>query len=82
MSSDIERLSQETVDKYREYVSPGIAGILSFSGFNVPEEKASGCYIWDISGRKFLDCVGGYGAFSLGHMNPAVVNAVKAQLEK
>lgn len=78
----VERVTQETVDKYREYVNPGIAAILSFSGFDVPEERAEGCYIWDVAGRRFLDCVGGYGAFSLGHLNPRVVEAVKKQLEK
>ena len=78
----VEQLSEETTEKYRRYVNPGIAGILNFSGFGVPEDRAEGCYIWDISGRKFLDCVGGYGAFSLGHLNPKVVEAVKKQLEK
>jgi len=78
----IDRLSEETTEKYRRYVNPGIAGILNFSGFGVPEERAEGCYIWDASGRKFLDCVGGYGAFSLGHLNPKVVEAVKNQLAK
>ena len=78
----VERLSEETIEKYRKYVNPGIAAILGFSGFGVPEERAEGCYIYDASGRKFLDCVGGYGAFSLGHLNPKVVEAVKKQLEK
>ncbi len=77
----VERLAEETVEKYRNYVNPGIATILSFSGFDVPEARAEGCYIWDASGRKFLDCVGGYGAFSLGHLNPKVVEAVKKQLD-
>lgn len=79
--SAVERLAEETVEKYRNYVNPGIATILSFSGFDVPEARAEGCYIWDASGRKFLDCVGGYGAFSLGHLNPKVVEAVRKQLD-
>lgn len=78
----VERLSEETIRKYRDYVNPGIASVLSFSGFGVPEHRSAGCYIWDASGRKFLDCVGGYGAFSLGHLHPKVVEAVKKQLEK
>lgn len=78
----VERLSEETTEKYRRYVNPGIANILNFGGFQVPEARAEGCYIWDASGRKFLDCVGGYGAFSLGHLHPKVVEAVKRQLEK
>jgi len=78
----VERLSEETTEKYRNHVNPGIASILNFGGFGVPEERAEGCYIWDASGRKYLDCVGGYGAFSLGHLNPRVVDAVKKQLDK
>ncbi len=78
----VERLSDETAEKYQSYVNPGIANILKFSGFDVPEDHAEGCYIWDISGRKYLDCVGGYGAFSLGHRNPRVVQAVREQLDK
>ncbi len=78
----VERISEETAEKYRKYFSPGQANILKFSGFDVPEDRAEGCYIWDISGRKFLDCVGGYGAFSLGHRHPKVVEAVKKQLDK
>lgn len=77
-----ERLGEQTIEKYRSFVNPGIASILNFSGFSLPEERAQGCYIWDASGRKFLDCVGGYGAFSLGHLHPRVVEAVKKQLEK
>ncbi len=79
---NVELLRNEVLEKYRRYVNPGIAAILSFSGFDIPEDRAEGCYIYDASGRKFLDCVGGYGAFSLGHLHPKVVEAVKRQLEK
>ena len=79
---EIERITDENIEKYQNFVNPGIASILKFSGFDVPESHAEGCYIYDISGRKFLDCVGGYGAFSLGHRNPSVVQAVKDQLDK
>ena len=47
----IDRLSEETTEKYRRHVNPGIAGILNFSGFSVPEERAQGCNILDASGR-------------------------------
>jgi len=80
--SEVERLADDTIEKYRNHVNPGIANVLSFSGFSVPEDRAEGCYIWDVSGRRFLDCVGGFGAFSLGHLHPRVVEAVKKQLGK
>ena len=78
----VERLTDETIERYRNYVNPGLATVHAFSGFAVPGSHARGCYIWDASGRKFLDCVGGYGAFSLGHLHPKVVEAVKRQLER
>lgn len=80
--ASVEKLAEETIEKYRKYVNPGIANILKFSGFAVPEHDAHGAYIRDVAGNEFLDFVGGYGAFSLGHLNPRVVEAVKAQLEK
>lgn len=79
---EVEILAEETITKYKKYVNPSYANILQFSGFSIPEDRAEGCYIIDKSGRRFLDCVGGYGAFSLGHLNPKVVSAVKAQLDK
>jgi len=78
----IEALSQVVLEKYRKYVNPGIANILKFAGLAVPEERAEGVYIWDAAGNRYLDCVGGYGAFSLGHLHPKVVEAVRRQLEK
>jgi putrescine aminotransferase len=59
-----------------------MANILKFAGLGVPEERASGVYIWDAAGNKYLDCVGGYGAFSLGHLHPKVVEAVRRQLDR
>ncbi|ODP31089.1 4-aminobutyrate--2-oxoglutarate transaminase [Pandoraea sp. ISTKB] len=45
-------------------------------------EKASGSHVWDASGRRYLDFVGGIGVMNVGHNHPKVVAAVKAQLER
>lgn len=75
-----EDLLNSVVAKYGTYVNPGLARLLSFAGYGV-EMKAEGCYIWDHEGRKFLDCLGGYGVFSLGHRHPKVVEAAKQALD-
>lgn len=79
---DVEAYGDEIVEKYRRYVNPAAAAILKFCGLSIPERDASGVFIRDAAGTEFLDCVGGYGAFSLGHLHPKVVDAVKKQLEK
>ncbi len=41
--------------------------------------KASGSYIWDKDGKKYLDLVAGVSACTLGHCHPEVVSAVQKQ---
>jgi acetylornithine aminotransferase len=43
---------------------------------------AKGSYIYDTSGRAHLDFVAGVSACSLGHCHPAVIKAVKEQMDK
>ena len=43
--------------------------------------KAKGSFIYDISGKKYLDFVAGVSANSLGHNHPKVTKAIKNQLD-
>jgi acetylornithine/N-succinyldiaminopimelate aminotransferase len=43
--------------------------------------SAEGCYITDSSGKKYLDFISGISVSNLGHRHPAVVAAVKRQLD-
>jgi acetylornithine/N-succinyldiaminopimelate aminotransferase len=43
--------------------------------------KASGMYLFDPAGRKYMDLIAGIGVSNVGHCHPAVVNAVKEQAE-
>jgi putrescine aminotransferase len=78
---DPEAFYADVVEKYSRYVNPYLAKLLSFAGFGV-EMYGEGCYIYDHEGKKYLDCLGGYGTFALGHRHPKVVEAAKNQLDK
>ena len=43
---------------------------------------AKGSYVYDVSGKAYLDFVAGVSACSLGHCHPAVVTAVKNQMDR
>jgi glutamate-1-semialdehyde 2,1-aminomutase len=43
--------------------------------------KASGAYIWDADGNRYIDYVGSWGPFILGHSRPEVVEAIRKQAE-
>jgi len=53
-----------------------------YQRFPVTIERGLGAHVWDIDGKEYIDCMGGYGVALVGHCNPRVVRALKAQLEK
>lgn len=75
-----EALYADVFEKYSQHVNPYLAKLVAFAGFGV-EVRGEGCYIYDHEDRKFLDCLGGYGTFAVGHRHPHVVEAVKNQLD-
>lgn len=45
-------------------------------------DRAEGVYIWDEQGRRYLDGSSGAMVSNIGHSNPAVIEAMRRQLEK
>lgn len=45
-------------------------------------DRAEGCYLYTSGGDKYVDLISGIAVSSLGHRHPAVIEAVKTQLEK
>ena len=43
--------------------------------------KAEGCELWDESGKKYLDLIGGISVANIGHRHPKVIAAIHKQLE-
>ncbi len=44
-------------------------------------ERAEGMYMYDKSGKKYLDLISGISVSNLGHKNPDVIDAVKRQVD-
>ncbi len=77
-----ESIIESVISKYQDYVNPGLASLMKFGGFGDVEVSASGCIVRTATGGEYLDCLGGYGVFTLGHSHPDVVDAVRRQLDK
>ncbi|GAA6760131.1 aspartate aminotransferase family protein [Thermus oshimai] len=67
---------------FERHVNPGLAGLLRFTGLDRVESHAEGPYVWDTTGKRYLDFLGLYGTLNLGHRHPKVVEAVKRQLDR
>jgi acetylornithine aminotransferase len=50
--------------------------------YDITPVKGEGAYVYDETGKKYLDLYGGHAVISIGHSHPAYVEAVKGQVEK
>ncbi len=80
--SDAQPGIEAVITQYQEFLNPGLAALMRFGGFGDVEDTAQGCIVRTVSGAEYLDCLGGYGVFSLGHRHPKVIEAVRQQLER
>jgi ornithine--oxo-acid transaminase len=44
--------------------------------------RASGCFMWDVEGKKYFDFLSGYSAVNQGHCHPKIIEALKLQSEQ
>lgn len=50
--------------------------------FDITPVKAQGSWLWDETGKKYLDLYGGHAVISIGHSHPHYVKALVDQLHK
>jgi putrescine aminotransferase len=79
--TDADVNTQDVIEKYQKFVNPTQVALLKIGGYDHIEHSAQGCIVTDLEGSEYLDCLGGYGIFSLGHRHPKVIAAVKHQLD-
>ncbi len=80
-------MTRETVENFRDHVNPGFLEYRKATNI----EGASAVVEWsdagpnsyrDVNGNEYLDCLGGFGIFNVGHRHPKVIAAVQAQLAR
>ena len=59
-----------------------ILGQTNQSPYLIEVERAAGIYIYDKTGKAYLDMIAGVGVTNIGHHHPKIVNALKAQIDK
>lgn len=62
-----------TIDLDNEYV------MHTYARFPVVFVRGEGCFVYDESGKEYLDCLAGIAVNGLGHCHPKVVEAIRAQ---
>lgn len=80
MPLDIASLIDENAGRNRAlhaaHINPRFARVLQTIGFDRCYTRASGAWLWDRDGRRYLDLISGYGVFGLGRNHPAIRQAL------
>lgn len=80
-------ITKQTVENFRDHVNPGFLSyrksVTKDGQFAAVEWKDSGlnCFM-DVNGKEYIDCLGGFGIYNVGHGHPKVKQAVINQLNR
>ena len=57
-------------------------GARNYAPLDIVIERAEGVWVWDIQGKRYLDCLAAYSAVNQGHCHPRIVEALVRQSRK
>ena len=57
-------------------------GAKNYKPLDVVLTRGQGAYVWDVEGRRYLDCLAAYSAVNQGHCHPKILEAMVAQAQK
>lgn len=75
-----EEQNAETIYRYENFINPALTRLFKFMGLGKVEKEAQGAVIKDLDGHEYIDFLGGYGVFNLGHRHPKIIKAVQEEL--
>jgi putrescine aminotransferase len=80
--NDLETIKKQALKDFAGYVNPQKARVLKNAGLDIIEGKREGAAVWDITGKKYIDCITSAGSFNVGRRNPEIVEALKTALDE
>jgi ornithine--oxo-acid transaminase len=57
-------------------------GAHNYKPLDVVLTRGEGCYVWDVEGRRYLDCLAAYSAVNQGHCHPKILEAMTQQAQR
>lgn len=72
----VQNASAAVQDLFQKYVVP------SYGRFDLAFSRGSGSYLWDVTGKRYLDLGSGIAVCALGHANPEITQALVEQSQR
>ena len=78
----VDTIGIQTRSRYSEYVNPQWVRLLDLLEMNVHYQHCSGSELFTADGRRILDFLSGYCVHNIGHNHPAVIAALREELDR
>jgi len=82
MEQDSEKIKQQALSDFAKYIGPMKVRTMKAAGLDIIEDKRDGASVWDITGKKYIDCQTGSGIMNVGRHNREIVDILKTALDK
>jgi putrescine aminotransferase len=66
---------------FARHVNPSFMQLLGVLGYGRVFTRASDVWVWDSEGRRYLDCLAGFGSVNLGHNHPKLITRLHELLD-
>jgi putrescine aminotransferase len=73
---------RHALEQFATYLNPQKVRVMRAAGLDIIEAQRSGPWVWDLDGRRFLDCFTSAGSFNVGRRNPRIVAAAHAAIDR
>src|ERR1700686_1167451 len=81
MATKTAQVAQIASTAYSNFVNPQWVALLNLLGMNVEYTRCLGTELFTADGRRILDFLSGYCVHNVGHNHPAVIAAIREELE-
>ena len=81
MEHDPKRVKEQALSDFARYICPMKVRTMKAAGLDIIEDKRDGACVWDITGKKYIDCQTGSGIMNVGRHNREIVDVLKKALD-
>jgi len=81
MEHDLKKVKENALSDFSRFISPMKVRTMKAAGLDIIEDKREGACVWDITGKKYIDCQTGSGIMNVGRHNNEIIAALKKALD-
>jgi len=81
VENDPEKIKAQALSDFAKFIGPMKVRTMKAAGIDVIEDRREGVSVWDITGKRYIDCQTGSGIMNVGRRNPEIVAALKQALD-